>query len=433
MTTTTRRKWLISTGAVAVAAMAMRPSERGAPHDAYFAALARALRRSGRATDATTPVLVIDRDRLQANLRQVLALKAQAMPLRVVAKSLPSLPLLELITREAGTTRQMVFNLPYLLRLAADMPSHDLLLGKPLPVGAAQAFYQQHVRGAFDPGRQLQWLVDTPARLAEYRELARALGQPLRVNLEIDVGLHRGGFASAEALGAALALLREEPLLQFSGMMGYDPHISAIPDLPGARSRAQAHATKVYTDYKAQAQAALAQVAQADAATPLTWNAAGSPTFHLHDGSGAANEVSIGSAFVKPTDFDLAHLAACEAACFIAAPVLKSGAFELPTGVEWLGGLAKAWDRNQRHGVFLYGGQWRADPVSPAGLATSGLYGQSPNQQVLVGSGRQALSPGDTVFLRPHKSEAMLQQFGDIAVVAGGEVVGHWPVLLPMP
>ncbi len=431
MTITTRRKWLIGTGAVAVAAMAMRPSERGAPHDAYFAALARALRRSGRMTDASTPVLVIDRDRLQANLRKVLALKAQGMPLRVVAKSLPSLPLLELITREAGTTRQMVFNLPYLLRLAADMPSHDLLLGKPLPVGAAQAFYQQHVRGAFDPGRQLQWLVDTPARLAEYRQLARALGQPLRVNLEIDVGLHRGGFASAEALGAALALLRGEPLLQFSGMMGYDPHVSAIPDLPGARSRAEAHAKKVYTDYKAQALAALPPLqAQADA---LTWNAAGSPTFHLHDGSGAANEVSIGSAFVKPTEFDLPHLAGCEGACFIATPVLKSGAFELPTGVEWLGGLAKAWDRNQRHGVFLYGGQWRADPVSPEGLATSGLYGQSPNQQVMVGSGLQNLAPGDTVFLRPYKSEAMLQQFGDIVVVAGGEVVEHWPVLPPMP
>ncbi|MBN9341329.1 MAG: alanine racemase, partial [Comamonadaceae bacterium] len=274
-------------------------------------------------------------------------------------------------------------------------------------------------------------LIDTPGRLSEYRALARALGQPLRVNLEIDVGLHRGGFASAEALGAALALLREEPLLQFSGMMGYDPHVSAIPDLPGARRRAEVHAKQTYAAFKAQALAALPLLqAQADA---LTWNAAGSPTFQLHDGRGAANEVSIGSAFVKPTEFDRPHLAGCEGACFIATPVLKSGAFELPTGVEWLGGLAKAWDRNQRHGVFLYGGQWRADPVSPEGLATSGLYGQSPNQQVMVGSGLQNLAPGDTVFLRPHKSEALLQQFGDIVVVAGGEVVEHWPVLPPMP
>lgn len=429
MTLTTRRKWLIGMGAAAVAALALRPSERGAPHGAYFAALAQALRRSGRATDAVTPVLVLDRDRLLANLRHVLAAKAVRTPLRVVAKSLPSLPLLELIAREAQTTRQMLFNLPYLLRQAAEMPSYDLLLGKPLPVGAAQAFYQQHARGAFVPERQLQWLIDTPERLAEYRQLARALGQPLRVNLEIDVGLHRGGFASAEALGTALALLREEPLLQFSGMMGYDPHVTEIPDLPGARSHAEAHAKAVYAAYKAQALAALPP-AQADT---LTWNAAGSPTFHLHDGSGAANEVSVGSAFVKPSEFDLPHLAACEGACFIATPVLKSGAFELPTGVEWLGGLAKTWDRNQRHGVFLYGGQWRADPVSPPGLAESGLWGLSPNQQLLAGSGLQNLAPGDTVFLRPYKSEAMLQQFGDIVVVAGGEVVEHWPVLPPMP
>lgn len=431
MTLTTRRKWLIGTGAVAAAALALRPAEHGARHDAYFAALAQALRRSGRATDASTPVLVIDRDRLQANLRQVLALKAPGMPLRVVAKSLPALPLLELIAREARTTRQMVFNLPYLLRQAADMPGYDLLVGKPLPVGAAQAFYQQHAPGAFAPERQLQWLIDTPGRLAEYRQLARALGQRLRVNLEIDVGLHRGGFASAEALGAALALLREEPLLQFSGMMGYDPHVAEIPDLPGARRHAEAHAKQAYAAFKAQALAALPPLqAQADA---LTWNAAGSPTFQLHDGRGAANEVSVGSAFVKPSEFDLPHLAGCAPACFIATPVLKSGAFELPTGVQWLGGLVKAWDRNQRHGVFLYGGQWRADPVSPAGLAVSGLWGLSPNQQLLVGSGLQELAPGDTVFLRPQKSEAMLQQFGDIVVVAGGQVVDHWPVLPPMP
>lgn len=214
-------------------------------------------------------------------------------------------------------------------------------------------------------------------------------------------------------------------------MMGYDPHVTEIPDLPGARSAAAAHARKVYDSYKAQALAALP--AAREQAAALTWNAAGSPTFHMYDGQGAANEVSVGSAFVKPAEFDLPHLDVCEPACFIATPVLKSGAFQLPTGVEWIGSAAQWWDRNQRHGVFLYGGQWRADAVSPAGLAPSGLYGLSPNQQVMVGSGRQALVPGDTVFFRPQKSEALLQQFGAIVVVSGGQVVDHWPVFPPAP
>ena len=414
-----RRRTLLLAGfgAAATAALALRPAVQGAPHADYFAGLARALRGSQRATDATTPVLVIDRDRLLANVRQVLALKAAGMPLRVVAKSLPSQPLLELIGQQVGSQRQMVFNLPYLLHHAQHMAAYDLLLGKPLPAGAAHAFYAQHGGGPFQPQRQLQWLVDTPERPAEYRDTA--------------VGLPRGGFAHREALAQALALLQGEPLLQFAGMMGYDPHVTEIPDLPGARAHAEAHAKQVYADFKAQALAALPAARQQPGA--LTWNAAGSPTFQLHDGRGAANEVSVGSAFVKPAEFDLPHLARCQPACFIATPVLKSGAFELPAGVQWIGALARAWDRNQRHGVFLYGGQWRADPVSPPGLATSGLYGLSPNQQVLVGSGLQQLAPGDTVFFRPHKSEALLQQFGDIVVVADGQVVAHWPVFPPMP
>jgi len=425
-----RRRYLLAgAGAAALAGLALRPGVRGAAHSGYFSSLAAALRQSPRPSDATTPVMVLDLDRLQANLQQILHLKAPGMPLRVVAKSLACVPLLKRIAQQAQTQRQMVFNLPYLLRHTQDFATYDLLVGKPLPAGAAQAFYQQLRPGAFNPARQLQWLVDTPERLHEYRQLARALGQRLRINLEIDVGLHRGGFADTQALASALTLLQDEPLLEFAGMMGYDPHVTEIPDLPGARSHAAAQVQRVYAAFKAQALAAQTP----EQAAALTWNAAGSPTFHLHSSQGAANEVSVGSAFVKPSEFDLLHLQSCQSACFIATPVLKSGPFALPSGVEWIGQAVRAWDRNQRRGWFIYGGQWRADPVSPPGLAPSSLWGPSPNQQLLVGSGLQQLQPGDTVFFRPQKSEAMLQQFGDLVVVAGGKVVDHWPVLPPMP
>jgi D-serine deaminase-like pyridoxal phosphate-dependent protein len=160
----------------------------------------------------------------------------------------------------------------------------------------------------------------------------------------------------------------------------------------------------------------------------LTLNTAGSPTYRLHDGTGAANEVSIGSAMVKPTDFDTPMLSDLTAACFIATPVIKSGPFQAPDGVEWIGKLAKLWDANQRHGVYIYGGHWLAQPVSPAGLAPSGLIGPSSNQQLLLGSGQQALKPDDFVFMRPTQSEAVLQQFGDIAVYSQGRITDWWPV-----
>jgi D-serine deaminase-like pyridoxal phosphate-dependent protein len=337
--------------------------------------------------------------------------------------------LLDTLMAATSTQRLMVFNLPYLLTLAEQRPRTDLLLGKPMPVAAAQAFYGQFRPGAFDPSRQLQWLVDTPSRLAEYRDLARARRVPLRINIEIDVGLHRGGVDSEKTLAEMLAILAGEPLLAFSGFMGYDAHVTKIPDLPGLRASAEHDAKAIYARYHEIALRTL-KLGSPDG---LTFNAAGSPTYRLHDGTGAANEVSVGSAMVKPEDFDTSLLEDLQPAAFIATPVLKSGPFLLPDGVETLGRAVGAWNVNQRHGYFIYGGNWLAAPISPPGLQESGLYGTSSNQQVLVGSGSQGLKPNDYVFLRPRQSEAVLQQFGELALLRNGAISDRWSVLSATP
>jgi len=412
----------VGAGLVGAGALALHPRERGAPHAPYFARLSAALRKAGIAT----PTMIIDRDRLAANAARVVHNIGARMQLRLVAKSLPCLPLLDELTAAMKTQRLMVFNLPYLQLLAAQRPALDLLLGKPMPVAAAAAFYDHH-DSAFAPARQLQWLVDSPQRLAQYRDLARQRKLPLRINLEIDVGLHRGGVASTAMLQEMLAIFKSEPLLQWSGMMGYDAHVAKLPDLPGVRAGAFEHASAVYRDYAAIASAALGP-------GPLVYNAGGSPTYRLHDGSRTPNELALGSALVKPSDFDLAGLDDLAPAAFIATPVLKAQAhFQMPTGVEWLGSAARAWDVNQQRVYFIYGGNWLADPVSPGGLAPSGLYGNSSNQQALLGSGAQQLQMDDFVFMRPRQSEAVLQQFGDIVVVEAGRITQRWPVLPAMP
>jgi D-serine deaminase-like pyridoxal phosphate-dependent protein len=408
-------------------AIACRPRDRGAPHAAYFAQLSTSLRDAGIAT----PTLVLDRERLLANAHQVAGNINGRMQLRLVAKSLPCLSLLDTLMDSMHTRRLMVFNLPYLQQLAEQRPDVDILLGKPLPAAAAAEFYRNYKGGDFKPEQQLQWLIDTPQRLAQYRELARAKQLHMRINLEIDVGLHRGGVDSAQTLQQMLAILKEEPLLQWSGMMGYDAHVAKLPDLPGVRSRALADAKSTYQQYAAQASQAMGG---GTAPTALTLNAGGSPTYRMHDGSGAANELAVGSALVKPSDFDSDLLQDLLPAAFIATPVLKAQPhFLMPNGVEWIGDAARAWDVNQDRVYFIYGGNWLADPVSPAGIMSSGLYGTSSNQQALLGSGAQKLQADDFIFLRPRQSEAVLQQFGDIVVVEGGRIAQHWPVMPPMP
>ena len=307
--------------------------------------------------------------------------------------------------------------------LATQRPDLDLLLGKPLPVAAAAQFYRQLKSERFSPTQQLQWLIDTPQRLQQYRALAQGLGQRLRINLEIDVGLHRGGIPDLATLHEMLDIIKSDPNLEWAGMMGYDAHVGKLP-LASLRADALEHVKQVYQQMLQAARSKLGQAA-------VTLNVGGSPTYRLHDGSASPNEVALGSALLKPSDFDTDLLQDLSPACYIATPVLKTPAqFQMPYGVQGLSDLARTWDVNQRRAYFVYGGNWLADPISPAGLQASGLYGTSSNQQVLLGSGQQQLQVDDFIFFRPRQSEAVLLQLGAIAVVDQGKISEFWE---PMP
>jgi len=117
-----------------------------------------------------------------------------------------------------------------------------------------------------------------------------------------------------------------------------------------------------------------------------------------------------------------------EPALFIATPVIKAGrGLDLP-GNSWLDRPLAAFDPNSAQAIYIFGGHWLADPISPPGLQTSGLIGLSSNQQLLTGSWRVHVKPDDSVFLRPHQSEALMLQFGDLALYDQGRLTERWPV-----
>lgn len=422
-----RRRRLLLGAAIAapLAALALKPRAKRGAHDAYFRALQSALAHAG----LMRPTLVIDRQRLDHNIAQLKAKLPTHFAYRIVAKSLPSLPLIDYVRRATGTDKLMSFHQPFINLIAERMPDARLLLGKPMPVGAAQRFFAHHRNAAFDPSSQIEWLVDTPLRIAEYAELARAraaegLG-PLRVNFELDVGLHRGGFRDARAVAEALQAVRAEPVLQFSGLMGYEAHASKMPGLLGGPRSALDRAMRRYAEARVAVQDTLGAAFDADA---LTLNAGGSSTYTMYDGSEPCNELAMGSGLVMPTDFDVPSLNDHQPACFIATPVLKALDRTEIAGIESLTGLFRAWDPNTARAFFLYGGYWLADPVSPPGLQRNAIWGHSTNQDLYNGSVDVELAVGDHVFLRPHQSEFVFLQFGDLAVYDGGRIVDAWPV-----
>ncbi|WP_322617301.1 DSD1 family PLP-dependent enzyme [Pseudomonas sp. BIC9C] len=400
----------------------MRPGDRGAPYSDYFRALNRELKDHG----PMRPVMLIDLDRLDHNIDVVMqSVKRGSKHLRLVEKSLPAPGLLTYIAQRAGTQRLMSFHQPFLNRDAVQFPGADILLGKPLPVRSAELFYQSH-KGPFDPSTQLQWLLDTPQRLQQYLALAQGFGTRLRVNIELDVGLHRGGVSDLGVLGQMLTLISQHPQhLEFAGFMGYDPFVGmGVPGILGSPEELFAKVMVIYNrcvDFTRQHYPGLWREG-------LTLNTAGSPSYRMHEHEQLSSEVSVGTAMLKPTHYDLPSLAEHVPAAYIATPVLKStGAVNIPA-LDDKSGLFSWWDTNQRETFFIYGGNWMAEFESPQGLQSNGVYGRSSNQEMVNGSAAVGLTVEDQVFLRPVQTESVLLQFGDLLAVRGGKIVDTWPV-----
>jgi D-serine deaminase-like pyridoxal phosphate-dependent protein len=392
---------------------ALRSANHGGDHPAYFRALQAALAQAGIAQ----PVLVVDAARLDANIARLRdAVGVAHLPLRVVVKSLPCPTLLDRVAQGLGTKRFMVFNGAMLNAMLALHPDGDYLLGKPLPAPLVAEIYASQGAAAL---ANVQWLVDTPERIAAYAAIARAQAMPMKLSFEIDVGLHRGGFPDAAALAQGLKAAQAAGCFTIAGLMGYDAHVGKL----GAADAA-------WTDSQSRYAAAIDALGHVVPGDPrrLTLNSAGSLTVMRHTRGTVANEVSVGSAFVKPSDFEIAENTGLDPALFIATPVIKAGrALDLP-GYGWLDRPLALIDPNTAQAIYIFGGHWLADPVSPPGLQTSDLIGLSSNQQLLTGSWRVHLKPDDSVFLRPHQSEALMLQFGDLALYEHGRVGERWPV-----
>ena len=376
------------------------------------------------------PCLLIDLDRLDQNLDTLNASLQPGMEFRVVVKSLPSPELISYVMNKMQTQRLMVFHQPFLSDLSTKLDSEaDILLGKPMPVKTAAYYYANLETSAlsFDPYRQIQWLVDTWQRIQEYIALAQSLGQKLRLNLEIDIGLHRGGFRNRNALSAALRLIRNHTSnVEFSGLMGYDPHVVKLPKLVRSAKKAAFLANSLYEDCKSLIRTEFPDLWRED----LTFNGAGSPTIDIHGQvESPLNDVSAGSCLVKPSDFDIPTLMPYLPACFIAAPILKKlTGTTLPALESWKRILSLLNPR-YRHSYFIYGGYWKADYCYPPGTRENPLFGSSTNQSMVNSPGPPILDVDDFVFLRPRQSEFVFLQFGNILGFRNGEILEEWGLL----
>jgi len=405
----------------------------------YFHRISQALEDAG----SFRPTLVIDKARFDENLKHLMDVIQQGFDYRIVAKSLPSIPLLEYIMERSGSNRLMSFHLPFLFHVVKHLPHADVLLGKPMPVAAARQFYSWHATlssasltsSSFKPAEQLHWLVDSLDRLLQYQELAKSLGCVINVNLEIDVGLHRGGFINNDEFHQSILLLNKNPHLKLTGLMGYEAHVSKMPKLIGGSKKAFSAAMSIYQ----QCVDTIKEVMGSETAAKLIFNAGGSSTYPLYAKTKGDNksqsdfitEIATASALVKPTDFDVATLEHHKPACFIATPVLKLVKNpEIPM-LSGLSSVLRTMGLLPKQACFIYGGNWLASPCFPADSQRSTIFGSSSNQEMYELKDNHTIKVDDYFYFRPSQSEAVLLQFGKIAVYDNGKIIDWWSIFHP--
>lgn len=390
----------------------------------YYSSLSAELQRE----KVGRPVVVIDLDRLDHNLEVVARHLVPPFHFRVSEKSVPSPDLINYILEASGSRRVMVFHHPFLKTLLASLPPDtDFLFGKTIPVnGLAEIFAQLDDVQAADATRRVQWLIDSPQTLADYLKFFRQRGFTFRANIEIDVGLHRGGVTDEPALDEILDLLRaNKDLVTLSGLMGYDGHAIHFPaprflkvwstrrtlrDIEAHYGRLWQHVRSAYPDL---------------AATVGTLNGGGSSTYTLYEPRSVFDDLALGSALLKPLAYDLVTLEEHLPAVFIATPVLKK---LHPAQLPFVGriSLNPAVD-----GYYLYGGGWASKVEYPEGLQLHPVLVTPPNatlvsnQLFVYGAADPQVGPGDFVFFRPNQSDTLFL-FDEILLLRGGKLVGKF-------
>ena len=383
----------------------------------------------------------VDLDAVDHNLKVVGGALGGNINLRLVAKSLPCLDLLEYMMNTACTNRVMAFAegmvRELLLRFGGEV---DILLGRPAAVDAARRTFKAlegQARGD-NPASGVRWLIDTTERMTEFAQLARERDEPINVAVEIDVGLRRGGARHEAELLAMLRVIDASAHLRLAGFMGYEGHIP-FAAMGGLTPDAEFNAV----------QKRYAELLQAgrkhfpDLFTePLVFNSGGSRTYHYYtdEVDTPVNEVAMGSAFFYPGNFHDIPEKDLRAATFFATPVLKRiDPAETPFDEKFLPGLA-ADNPDLQVANFMTTGDFPGSQIHPQGLIRDPLaiddttpprlVNMLPNQGRWLGSRQVALGVGDFIFYQPWEADA-IRWLRYLDVFRGGELMNQWPTFQP--
>jgi D-serine deaminase-like pyridoxal phosphate-dependent protein len=213
--------------------------------------------------ELSTPIPIVDLDRLERNLdRMAEYATAHGLVLRPHIKThkAPSVGRQQIARGAIGLTCAT----PRELEVMSEVTG-DLFLAYP-PVGAAKLDRVM----ALSPATRITIAVDSAPVIEEIAAAAARAGRPVRLLIEIDMGLHRVGVTTpAEAIALA-TLVRARPPLEYAGIAFYPGHLREPIHSGDASLEALSQEIEKYVT--ALDRAGLAPAVVSGGSTPTAWN-----------------------------------------------------------------------------------------------------------------------------------------------------------------
>jgi len=376
--------------------------------------------------DVEAPFAFVDLDAFRANADSMLE-RSGEKPIRVATKSIRCRPLIErALASDDRFQGLMTFTLPETLWLA-DRGFENLLLA--YPTTDLEALAELALRSVALPGAAPIVMVDCVEHLDLIESVLGSQASPVRLCLDLDSALWAfGGRAKAgvlrspihtadQAVALAQEIVRREKL-ELVGLMAYEAQIAGLGDqIPGRPFRSRA-----IRSMKKKSKAEIAErraevVAKISEITPLQFvNGGGTGSLESTSTEEAVTEVTAGSGFFAPAQFDHYSNLSLTPAAGYALPVVRRPE---PRVVTALGGgyLASGPMDPGRMPV----------PWLPEGLEFEKDEGAGEVQTPLVGDAAEALSIGDNVYLRHAKAGELCERFESLILIEGDEIVDEVP------
>lgn len=377
-------------------------------------------------SEVEAPFAFVDLDAMWANSDSMLD-RAGEKPIRVASKSIRCRPLIEqVLARNPRFQGLMTFTLPETLWLA-DRGMENLLLA--YPTTDLEALAELALRSVASPGAAPIVMVDSVEHLDLIESVLGSQAAPVRLCLDLDAswwafggrlkaGTRRSPVHTAEQAVALAKEIDRREKLELVALMAYEGQIAGVGDqVPGRplRSRSirwmQKKSKSEIAERRAEVVARVREIAPVEIV-----NGGGTGSLESTSAEEAVTEVTAGSGFFAPAQFDHYSGFSLRPAAGYALPVVRRPG---PGVVTALGGgyLASGATGPGRMPV----------PWLPQGLSFDKEEGAGEVQTPLIGEAADSLSIGENVYLRHAKAGELCERFESLLLVEGEEIVDEVP------